>query len=360
MSKPATDRQTVRLREACSLSGCSHATDGEGPVIRGVKILGPDSRNGRRYTTEARTQGLPLYEGIKVNIDHPEGSNPNKPRGLRDRFGRLVNVRVTDGYLEGDLRYNPRHPMAPLVEWWAQNDPNCLGLSHNAVGQGRTENGVFVIDRIVSVRSVDLVADPATVKGLLEEAMDDELDNVPDETTGGDGGDYEQHLGHTVSAILKDAELSVAEKKKKILAALKLLDDKGDEGGDDEAETEEEMDDDKDKGCAKEGLELLRDSKDPAVKALVERLDRLEAKDRLAARREQVKEACKAARLPDILVTDVFLEQLVSAADDKTVKALIEDRRTLGRVSKPRSAAPHSGAKMDVKTFARSVREGVN
>src|SRR5690606_32058205 len=38
-------------------------------VIRGVKILGTTSRNGRTYTDAALEQAAKLYEGLGVNID---------------------------------------------------------------------------------------------------------------------------------------------------------------------------------------------------------------------------------------------------------------------------------------------------
>jgi hypothetical protein len=157
---------TRTLRECCEQDGLT--TDGKAGLIKNVKVLGLDSQNRRRYTTEAVQAALPIYEGIKVNLNHPEGS-PNANRDVKDRFGKLVNLHVVEGEgLRGDLRYNPHHPWAKAVQWWAENDPDCLGLSHNAVGQGHDENGVFVVEKIVNARSVDLVADPATAKGLFE------------------------------------------------------------------------------------------------------------------------------------------------------------------------------------------------
>ena len=41
-----------------------------------------------------------------------------------------------------------------------------IGLSHNAIGEGDTQNGVVVVRRLVKVRSVDVVSDPATTNGL--------------------------------------------------------------------------------------------------------------------------------------------------------------------------------------------------
>jgi hypothetical protein len=160
--RPRWPRETRLVRESCC-QDCELEADEA--ILRGVWVLGLESYNGRRYKPEACQAALGLYEAL-VNCDHPAG-NPNASRSMRDRFGRLVNPRFVEGKgIVADLHFNPKHPDAAMVRWFADNDPSALGLSHNAVGQGRNVDGIFVIDRIVSVRSVDLVADPATTRGL--------------------------------------------------------------------------------------------------------------------------------------------------------------------------------------------------
>jgi hypothetical protein len=149
---------------------CCQQTDarlnGPAGLLRGVTVLGLSSRNRRRYTPEAVASALALYQGALVNLDHPD--RPDTPRSVRDRFGRLVNVRFEGGRVKADLRYNPEHPFAATLEWFAENDPGAIGLSHNAVGEGKVEGGTFVVRKIVELRSVDLVAEPATTRGLFE------------------------------------------------------------------------------------------------------------------------------------------------------------------------------------------------
>jgi hypothetical protein len=45
-----------------------------------------------------------------------------------------------------------------------------VGLSHDAVGTGYTKDGVFQVQKVIEVKSVDIVADPATTQGLFEAA----------------------------------------------------------------------------------------------------------------------------------------------------------------------------------------------
>jgi hypothetical protein len=172
------DTTTIDIMEFCAQEGIE--VEADQPILKGVKVLGGTSKNRRRYTPEAISEGTALYEGLPVNIDHPE-KGAAASRGLRERFGKLVHVRHESGSLRGDLHYNPKHPLAEAVRWWADNQPEAIGLSHNATGTGRTQaDGTFVVDKIVSVRSVDLVADPATTRGLFEAVMTHDAQRTDD------------------------------------------------------------------------------------------------------------------------------------------------------------------------------------
>jgi hypothetical protein len=130
-------------------------------------VLGLKSRNGRYYTPQAAAAAIPLYEGVAVCLDHPADSM--SVRSVRDRFGRLENVRLAGTRIKADLVYNVAHPFAPTLEWFAENDPTAVGLSHNAECEGwEADDGTFVITAVVEVRGVDLVTDPATTRGLFE------------------------------------------------------------------------------------------------------------------------------------------------------------------------------------------------
>ena len=95
------------IQEFFDSRGVSMRVDRPSGVIRGVKILGLESRNGRVYTPQALSASLALYEGAKVNVNHPKG-HPQAPRDYQDRIGviRGVVFREKEG-LFGDLHYNP-------------------------------------------------------------------------------------------------------------------------------------------------------------------------------------------------------------------------------------------------------------
>lgn len=143
------------------------SVDRDGAVVRGVRVLGLASANGREYSREAVREALPLYQGKAVNADHP--ARPGQATPVGSRVGWLENVvQEADGGLRGDWHLLKSHPLTPVVLEVAERRPQLLGLSHNAVGRTRRVGGRVVVEQIESVQSVDLVADPATVAGLHE------------------------------------------------------------------------------------------------------------------------------------------------------------------------------------------------
>jgi hypothetical protein len=150
-------------------SGSSNrmVVDRENGIIRGVKVLGLISDNGRQYLPSAVKAAQKMYEGIKVNIDHP--AHADDSRSATDRFGKLINIHFVEGEgLYGDLEFLTTHPMAARICEAAERMPDAFGLSHNAQGEGDEKDGIFVVSKIVEVRHVDVVADPATTKSLSE------------------------------------------------------------------------------------------------------------------------------------------------------------------------------------------------
>ncbi len=155
----------------CEYLGWGNApmkVDAHNGVIYGVKVLGLVSRNGRRYSEQALRQALPLYEGAKVNINHPR-DDAAVPRDYRDRLGFLRAVRYRDGEgLFADLHFNPKHDLAERLIWDAEHAPHNVGLSHNVLARVEHQDQIPVVTEIHRVLSVDLVADPATTSGLFE------------------------------------------------------------------------------------------------------------------------------------------------------------------------------------------------
>jgi len=159
---------TETLREFVDSRGVSMRVDRSAGVIRGVKILGITSRNGRTYLPEALAAAARLYENAKVNVNHPKG-RPDGPRDYQDRIGVIRNVAAREGEgLFADFHFNPKHALAEQLAWDAEHAPENVGFSHNVQARCARRDGRLVVEAITQVQSVDLVADPATTRGLFE------------------------------------------------------------------------------------------------------------------------------------------------------------------------------------------------
>ena len=156
---------TRRITESTIGGG---VVDFENGIIRGVKILGRESKNNRIYTDQAIKEAAKLYEGVKVYIDHPAREEATRERKFFEAFGELRSIFLKTDGVYGDLHFNRSHPAAKQVCEAAERFPNQFGLSHNAEGLGDMKGGVFVIESIVQVHSVDIVTQPATNAGLFE------------------------------------------------------------------------------------------------------------------------------------------------------------------------------------------------
>ncbi len=158
------------LQEFVDSRGVDMRVDRQNGVIRGAKILGIHSRNGRTYLPEALTEAARLYEEAKVNVNHPRQS-PLGARDYQDRIGVLRNVvaRAEEG-LFADFHFNPKHALAEQLIWDAEHMPQNVGFSHNVEARTARRGDRVVVEAITKVQSVDLVADPATTRGLFESA----------------------------------------------------------------------------------------------------------------------------------------------------------------------------------------------
>jgi hypothetical protein len=166
-----------RALEFAPLASGQHRVDRDQGIIYGVKVVGRTSPNthgvrgatGTEYTLEALQGALALYEGINVNVDHPDRDRPRKDRSARDRFAWLESCQANREGIFGDLHFlDPTDPLATKILNAAERHPEAFALSHNALGQGEVKGGRYVVTQIPEVRSVDIVADGGTNRSLFE------------------------------------------------------------------------------------------------------------------------------------------------------------------------------------------------
>jgi hypothetical protein len=268
--------------------------DHDAGVIRGVKLLGLDSRNGRRYRENALIEAIALYEGAKVNINHPKG-HPLSPRDYQDRLGvvRGVQFRAGEG-LFGDLHFNPRHALSEQLVWDAEHAPQNVGMSHNVLARTTQHGSDTVVEAITKVQSIDLVADPATTNGLYEHV----------------GGSEKPATGGEASAPGLNAITF-------------------------ETITLEQL--------RRERPELICEIEkeyDAQLDQVRRRLDEMVAKEEVLRRRERMLQLLQEFDLPlpesrdaaaRRIVSDEFLESLMRAPNDTELRSLVESRAVLVR-----------------------------
>jgi hypothetical protein len=316
------DPNNLPLLEIVDNRGVTVTVDREANVIRGVKLLGLTSRNGREYLPEAVRAAAHMYEGKQVNVDHLEG---NGRRSYRDRLGRLTGIEVRKDGLYGDLVLNPKHDVAEQLMWDAEHAPENVGFSHDAKGKTSTRGGKVIVEEIRSVRSVDLVAEPATTSGLFEsedsseDTITHKVKKMSIELTEATIGQLKKDRPDLVESIV--AELGEGEKIKAMVAENKSLK---------EELAAEKLDVAKQKVAASVAKEFAEAKLDPSNKTHV---------------------------------PELFTEQLLAESDDEKRKALIADRAKLieaaSRSGKPISSGRGTGEElkeMDLKDRVGSWR----
>lgn len=288
------------IREFTDSRGLNLSVDAESGVIRGVKLLGYESANGRVYPKETVARAVNLYEGAKVNVDHPS-QRPDAPRNYGDRIGVIRNVRVEqgDGGLRGDFHANPKHQLFEQLSWDAQHAPQSVGFSHNIQGRTSRRDGKTVVEEITRVQSVDLVADPATTRGLFEDTGDHPSEKEEDDVT----------VKELTSAVLEVENPRLVEEIR-----VKALTE--------HANSQEAR------------------AKEVRLSELEKENDDFKFAAKVREQEEDIDKLLAEAKLPEAAITPVFRNSLLEAKDDDAVKALIEDRAALAKLTagnKPRS-----------------------
>lgn len=126
-----------------------------------------DSLNGARYRPEVLEAAAPLFEGVKAFSDHAtQHEMRERPeRSVRDIVGWFDGVRMTESGLVARFHVadNARWLRELLLDCYEHGKPNLIGFSIDAVAEGRRspDNQAFVVERILKVRSVDVVTEPA-------------------------------------------------------------------------------------------------------------------------------------------------------------------------------------------------------
>lgn len=146
----------------------------KGRVVENVALCGRESANGRTYTDECLREAVPLYSGVRINIDH-RAKRSTGARSFRDLQGRVIpgteKFDEQTGKIRGDVRVFAGQEGDKLLDI-AENDPAAAGFSHDAAGIAKPTPGAkaghVTVTKIAAVASVDIVTTPATNRSLFE------------------------------------------------------------------------------------------------------------------------------------------------------------------------------------------------
>ncbi len=349
--------------------------------IRGVKLIGRKSFNTHdidgasrtEYTVEALQRGAALYEGADVYRGHAKKDEPDlDPNGDRDpaeKIGLIENVRYDpagaengDDGLRGDLHlFNTGAEFSTTL----LNAPTAFCCSHNANGRWELRGDTAVIVEIRRVRSVDIVSKGGSTRNLFESHKGRRMSQTylqamtkflprhakgltallemgemggtmlpPDAPAEGDADagavGYEDHISKAVCALFSDPEVKPEEKKRKIIALLKITEEDVAGAQDDDADIEEDEEDDT--GGEGEG------DGNPFAKKGDEMKESLKLKKQLAAfeRREQIRDLCESEK---VSLSKQTVEDLAALQDLDAARRLIA---TLQESADPMRRPPKS------------------
>jgi hypothetical protein len=355
----------------------SHTVDRDAGVIRGVRVLGRESRNGREYSDQALHDAARLYEGIGVNLNHPDRRETNVERSVEAGFGWLAGAAVKPDGVYADLHYLRSHPQAAVIVEAAERNPQRFGLSHNAEGKVSRRGEKTIVESVEKVRSVDVVQNPATNRGLFEseerkmshrtvkevlEQHDGRLSRLFEESAlaGLAGAPVDMPAEASaddqvaaafksmIGSVLDDDSLDLKAKLSKIREILKSQ-EKLTGGAESTAE---------DAGGAPPVAESAAQAigRDPAVRQLLERLDRLETEGACRSLLEAHHRSCDVTRLKALtaLATEAERIQLIESWPERSsASPHFHPRPT---VSRPLTESESAMIPKDAKALALALR----
>jgi hypothetical protein len=163
---------TYFVAERLQLSVPTGAVDRRNNTVRGIRVVGPRSRNGRKYPPHVTAKHIALFSA-PCNIGHHYDPRTMVPIEVPPdkKFGRVVNPRVQGDGINGDLKYNPEHAFAKPFLWACENDPSEYSFSvlqRVKWKQGRDADGDLVAESILEVASIDIVTDGGTNTTVFE------------------------------------------------------------------------------------------------------------------------------------------------------------------------------------------------
>lgn len=338
--------------------------DREGGWVYGVRLVNLESLNNRVYPSQVLFRDLKQYDEVSVGVNAPHRDGvPVDTLPPESKFGRTKNPRPAadgSGGIDGDIRFNPKHPFAEQFCWACENDPAMYSLSQVALvkwSPNPDAKGRKVAETILKVARVDVVDRGGTTSTIFESAnpapetkpvtpektpptVADVVATIPDPAA----------LDKFLADLFAGLPSGTFTPDAKRAAVTKLLSSLGTPTPATEA-------------AAVDWLKTLGQGGTWVAEKLGERLDR----DAKADARAKALALCKDKGLVDALATDTFIETVAESLGNPTrAAALIEDRKLLTVPAPAPGAAPPrttptgggTGVKKTPKQLAEELAAG--
>jgi hypothetical protein len=337
MSKDVVVSESVRHDQP------SLRVDREKSTVHDVKIAGLKSKNRRRYTDKAYQEALHLYNNVTGNADHPANfRQSNPPNGVPsaqvseqpwiDTFCKFTEpyYKPGDGVYAKNMICNPDHPATKPFLWLAEHAPHKVVLSQVVAypDPGTSyKGGDVLIDHISRVISVDVIGGNGGTNRTLFEGATDTMNEL-------------EMLGQSVKDLFP-SDTAFSDVKTAVTKAVKSYSDIPTTFS----------------GTVAEALSALNATSDPRVRVIVEELDRRNIDEAARQRRDKATQACKDAKLPESVVSEVFIGSLLRA-DDNDWKSLIDDRRSshASKLNNPPRSADGADSVMTLDKLCQNVK----
>lgn len=146
-----------------SISLFAPQVDRKTGTLRHCALLGQVSANNRFYTTKALETVRKLADQLKAFLNHDS-------RGVENLIGDFSNLVIENNKVYGDVSILESCKYRDMIFELAENKPHLCGWSIHARGLfgANDSEGREVVEDIVLLRSIDLVADPATNSSVWE------------------------------------------------------------------------------------------------------------------------------------------------------------------------------------------------
>jgi len=154
--------------------------DQEAGVIRGAKVVGTTSKNGRTYPPALLAERFAVYEGAQCYVDHDfKQLKTGRARPLGQWGGVIRGAHFKSDGVYAEVHCLKETEAGRIILEAAVRMPEAFGLSPMHVIESRKDKTGEVVTAILECWSVDAVTRPATTRTLFEQEGGEMADELP-------------------------------------------------------------------------------------------------------------------------------------------------------------------------------------